>query len=126
MATLAQGRRSGKDVQAHLRHSKADTTANEYMQELPQSVGRMVESMYEQLMDGHTAAAADLLPNATNKDGGRGDEARQRFERSSWSQFPLCRQGLSRRRGGCYRVVNRDSLGATDHIVSTCAYFDSS
>jgi hypothetical protein len=85
MATLAQGRRSGKDFQAHLRHSKADTTANEYMQELPQSVGRMVESMYEQLMDGHTAAAADLLPNATNKDRGRGDEARQRFERSSWA-----------------------------------------
>jgi hypothetical protein len=59
-----------KDLQAHLRHSKADTTANEYMQELPESVGRMVESMYEQLMDRHAAAAADLLPNATNMDGG--------------------------------------------------------
>jgi hypothetical protein len=26
---------SVKDIQAHLRHAKADTTANEYMQELP-------------------------------------------------------------------------------------------
>jgi hypothetical protein len=33
---------------------------------LPESVGRMVESMDEQLMDRHAAAAADLLPNATN------------------------------------------------------------
>jgi len=72
MATLAQGKRSVKDAQAHLRHSKADTTANEYVQELPESVGRMVESMYEQLMDRHAAAAADLLPNATNKDEGWG------------------------------------------------------
>ena len=59
-----------KDIQAHLRHSKADTTANEYMQELPESVGRMVESMYEELMDSQAAASADLLPNATNEDGG--------------------------------------------------------
>jgi hypothetical protein len=81
MATLAQGKRSVKDVQAHLRHSRADTTANEYMQELPERVGGRVESMYEQLMDGYTAAA-DLLPNATNKDGGMGGEARQRFEKS--------------------------------------------
>ena len=39
------------------------------MQELPESVGRMVESMYEELMDGQAAASADLLPNATNEDG---------------------------------------------------------
>jgi integrase len=69
MATLAQRKGSVKDIQAHLRHSKADTTANEYMQELPESVGRMVESMYEELMHGQTAASADLLPNATNEDG---------------------------------------------------------
>jgi hypothetical protein len=37
------------------------------MQELPDSVGQTVESMYERLMDGHSAAAADLLPNATLK-----------------------------------------------------------
>jgi hypothetical protein len=50
-----------KDIRAHLRHSKADT-ANEYMQELPESVGRMVESMYEELMHGQAAASADVLP----------------------------------------------------------------
>jgi len=69
MATLAQRKGSVKDIQAHLRHSKADTTATEYMQELPESVGRMVESMYEELMDRKTAGSADLLPNATNEDG---------------------------------------------------------
>ena len=58
-----------KDIQSHLRHSKADTTANEYMQELPESVGRMVESMYEEFMHGQAAASADLLPNATKPDG---------------------------------------------------------
>ena len=57
-----------KDIQAHLRHSKADTTANEYMQELPESVGRMVESMYEELTHNQAAASAEL-PNATNEDG---------------------------------------------------------
>ena len=67
MATL-QGKGSVKDIQAHLRH-KADTTANEYIQELPESVGRMVESMYEELMHNQAAASADLLPNATNEDG---------------------------------------------------------
>ena len=69
MATLAQGKGSVKDIQAHLRLSKADTTAHEYMQQLPESVGRMVESMYEELMHHQAAASADLLPNATNQDG---------------------------------------------------------
>ena len=67
MATLAQSKESVKDIQTHLRHSKADTTANEYRQELPESVGRMVESMYEELMRNQAAASADLLPNATNE-----------------------------------------------------------
>ena len=68
MATLAQRKGSVKDIQAHLRHSKADTTANEYMQELRER-GRMVESMYEELMHGQAAASADLPPSATNEDG---------------------------------------------------------
>jgi hypothetical protein len=34
MATQAQSMGSVKDIQAHLRHAKADTTANEYMREL--------------------------------------------------------------------------------------------
>src|SRR5258708_33104615 len=49
MATQAQSMGSGKDIQAHLRHAKADTTANEYMQELPESVKRMVGEVYAML-----------------------------------------------------------------------------
>jgi integrase len=52
MATQAQSMGSVKDIQAHLRHAKADTTANEYMQELPQSVKQMVGSVYEMLTRG--------------------------------------------------------------------------
>lgn len=52
IATLAQSMGSVKDIQAHLRHAKADTTANEYMQELPESVKKMVGSVYTMLMKG--------------------------------------------------------------------------
>jgi len=69
MATLAQKKGSVKDIQAHLRHSKADTTANEYMQELPESVKQMVDSMYVELKVGRKRPAASvyLLPNATKR-----------------------------------------------------------
>lgn len=68
MATQAQGMGSVKDIQAHLRHAKADTTANEYMQELPESVKRMVGSVYTMLTKGGEGegSSTDLLPNATN------------------------------------------------------------
>jgi integrase len=46
MATQAQKMGSVKDIQAHLRHSRPDTTAHEYMQELPESVQSMVGSVY--------------------------------------------------------------------------------
>lgn len=49
MATRAQNLGSVKDIQAHLRHSRADNTANEYMQELPESVQNMVGTVYEML-----------------------------------------------------------------------------
>ena len=52
MATQAQNMGSVKDIQAHLRHAKADTTANEYMQELPESVQQMVGSVYLMLAKG--------------------------------------------------------------------------
>jgi integrase len=52
IATQAQSMGSVKDIQAHLRHAKADTTANEYMQELPQSVKRMVGEVYAMLTKG--------------------------------------------------------------------------
>jgi integrase len=68
MATQAQSMGSVKDIQSHLRHAKADTTANEYMQELPESVKKMVGSVYTMLMKGGESeqSPADLLPNATN------------------------------------------------------------
>ena len=49
IATRAQSLGSVKDIQSHLRHSRADTTANEYMQELPESVQQMVGTVYELL-----------------------------------------------------------------------------
>ena len=52
MATQAQSMGSVKDIQAHLQHAKADTTANEYMQELPESVKRMVGEVYAMLTKG--------------------------------------------------------------------------
>lgn len=52
MATQAQSMGSVKDIQAHLRHAKADTTANQYMQELPESVKRMVGEVYAMLTKG--------------------------------------------------------------------------
>jgi len=68
MATQAQSMGSVKDIQAHLRHAKADTTANEYMQELPESVKQMVESVYTMLRKGEEVqqVSGELLPNATN------------------------------------------------------------
>ena len=52
MATQAQKMRSVKDIQAHLRHSRPNTTANEYTQELPESAQEMVGSVYAMLMKG--------------------------------------------------------------------------
>jgi integrase len=67
MATRAQKMGSVKDIQAHLRHAKADTTANEYMQELPESVKQMVGSVYAMLsMQPEPCKGSQLLlPNAT-------------------------------------------------------------
>ncbi len=52
IATRAQSLGSVKDIQSHLRHSRADTTANEYMQELPESVQQMVGTVYAMLTKG--------------------------------------------------------------------------
>ena len=69
MATQAQTMGSVKDIQSHLRHSKPDTTANEYMQELPESVKRMVGSVFLMLMKGGKSRKRTkrLLPKATNR-----------------------------------------------------------
>ena len=68
MATQAQNMGSVKDIQAHLRHSRPDTTAHEYMQALPESVQAMVGSVYQMLTKGgeEKTSSEDLLPNATN------------------------------------------------------------
>lgn len=72
MATQAQSMGSVKDIQAHLRHSRPDTTANEYMQALPASVQQMVGSVYLMLTKGgektesEKQSFVDLPQNATN------------------------------------------------------------
>ena len=67
MATQAQRMGSVIDIQAHLRHARPDTTAYEYMQELPESVQEMVGSMYAMLKKGGVSkkGVVRLLPNAT-------------------------------------------------------------
>jgi hypothetical protein len=56
-----------EDIQAHLRHAKADTTADEYLQELPESVKQMVGCVYAMLsMQAEPCKGSELLlPNAT-------------------------------------------------------------
>jgi hypothetical protein len=49
IATRAQSLGSVKYIQSHLRYSRADTTANEYMQELPESVPQMVGTVFAML-----------------------------------------------------------------------------
>jgi hypothetical protein len=51
---VAQAQRMGsvEDIQAHLRHARPDTTAHEYMQDLPEGVQQMVGSMYTMLVKG--------------------------------------------------------------------------
>jgi len=48
-ATLAVGERKGtlKDVQKQLRHARPDTTLENYVKEIPDSVYLMVDAMYE-------------------------------------------------------------------------------
>ena len=62
MATQAQKMGSVKDIQARLRHSRPDTTANEYMQELPESVQEMVGSVYAMLTKGGEKTSSDEMP----------------------------------------------------------------
>ena len=66
MATQTQCIGSMKDIQAHLRHAKADTTANKYMQELPESVKTMVGSVYVMINKGGSSEQnfGDSLPNS--------------------------------------------------------------
>jgi integrase len=62
IATLAQKMGTVKDVQGILRHSRAGTTADVYMQEIPESVRATVNSIHTELKSGkgtrRTASAA--------------------------------------------------------------------
>jgi integrase len=71
IATQAQNMGSVKDIQAHLRHSRAYTTANEYAQALPESVHEMVGSVYLMLAKGKEGKTpiTNLPQNATNASG---------------------------------------------------------
>lgn len=71
MSTQAQRMGSVKDIQAHVKHSRPDTTAYEYMQEFPESVRQMVGSVYAMLQKGGESGKeiSNLLPSATNPSG---------------------------------------------------------
>ena len=49
IATLAQTKGSVKDVQGILGHSKADTTANVYMQQIEEGVKQPLDAIYSEL-----------------------------------------------------------------------------
>lgn len=51
MATLAQTKGDVKDVQAILSHSKADTTVNDYMQQIEAGVKQTLDGIYSELTD---------------------------------------------------------------------------
>jgi integrase len=59
IATRAQSLGWVKDIQSHLRHARADTTANEYIQELPESVQQMVGTVYAMLTSAATQQQAE-------------------------------------------------------------------
>ena len=75
IATLAQKKGTVKDVQGLLRHSRAATTTDVYMQEIPEGVEATVDSISQELRrkvrgkrrkkEGSEKFATNLLPNAT-------------------------------------------------------------
>jgi len=60
-ATRAVGERKGslKDVQKQLRHSRPDTTLENYVKEIPDSVYAMADSMYEKIVPVAAVAQAE-------------------------------------------------------------------
>jgi hypothetical protein len=71
IATLAQKKRTVKDVQGVLRHSRIATTTDVYMQEIPESVQKTVDAIRAELrllpdLEEVTRGTSVLLPNATN------------------------------------------------------------
>ena len=50
IATLAQKKGTVKDIQGVLRHSRIATATDVYMQEIPESVRRTVDSIHKELL----------------------------------------------------------------------------
>jgi len=48
-----------KDVQMQLRHTRPDTTLENYVKEIPESVNAMTDDMYDKMV-GPATAAVDL------------------------------------------------------------------
>ena len=63
-ATRAVGERRGtlKDVQQQLRHARPNTTLENYVKEIPESVYTMTDSMYEMISPPVTVEALAKLP----------------------------------------------------------------
>ena len=60
IATLAQKKGTVKDVQGLLRHSRAATTTDVYMQEIPESVQATINAIHAELKNNLPAVAAGL------------------------------------------------------------------
>ena len=65
IATLAQKKGTVKDVQGVLRHSRAATTTDVYMQEIPKSVRATVDSINAELRKQSKSKRRSLTPNDT-------------------------------------------------------------
>jgi len=63
-ATRAVGERQGtlKDVQKQLRHSRPDTTLENYVKDIPDSVYVMTDSMYEKIVGPDMTALLEQMP----------------------------------------------------------------
>ena len=63
-ATRAIGERKGtlKDVQKQLRHTRPDTTLENYVKDIPESVYAMTDSMYEMISPSVTAELLAQMP----------------------------------------------------------------
>jgi hypothetical protein len=66
IATLAQKKGTVKDVQGVLRHSRAATTSDVYMQEIPESVQATINSINKELRQtGPSSCASRKKPAAS-------------------------------------------------------------
>ena len=65
IATLAQKKGTVKDVQGVLRHSRAATTSDVYMQEIPASVQSTINSINRELRKPHSAHRARRKQSVT-------------------------------------------------------------